>query len=540
MSDRIGISILIPIIIIALLTFAIFYLGQPAWTLSSPGLWTAVFLVGVVTTLFLGIYDYLRNDESGMFIVCLLITLGILVLFGILGLVSAPIFNGETYKNAIKIEERNFEEDFSDVQDEQFFDNLDLDTAIRLGNRVVGSIQNAAWYEVDREYNLIKYQDELYRLSPLNYGGLFKFNKAKYQGIPGYILVNVHTCEANFVENTIRYSPSGYFSMNLKRHLRGQYPSYVFDTSFLEIDEEGTPFWVTGVKRRNAGLFGARTVESFILTNAETGESTEYKIEDKPDWIDHVFSLSYLMEVAYWHYEYANGVVNPSKTGVYRTSYTYRVRATDEHPDVNFYGYNSFVDNDGTICVFTGITPANGAEANTGFLTVNTATGEFKYYPVAGAEESSAQDVAEGLVQNLGYEATYPIVTNVGGEPTYLMSLKDKSGLIQRTAMVNLKNYAIAVVGNEFHDTTKAYLAKLSGEGSESVNNSSDVLSITGTIEKIYQAEIEGTTYRYYLIDGELYKAAITINEKQLLLTEGDTVEITYRPGDINDIVNFK
>ena len=35
---------------------------------------------------------------------------------------------------------------------------VDMETAERLGDRTVGSIKNSAWYEVDNEYNLIKYK----------------------------------------------------------------------------------------------------------------------------------------------------------------------------------------------------------------------------------------------------------------------------------------------------------------------------------------------------------------------------------------------
>ena len=35
---------------------------------------------------------------------------------------------------------------------------------------------------------------------------------------------------------------------------------------------------------------------------------------------------------------------------------------------------------------------------------------------------------AEGQVQNLGYQATFPILLNISGEPTYFMALKDDCG----------------------------------------------------------------------------------------------------------------
>ena len=60
---------------------------------------------------------------------------------------------------------------------------------------------------------------------------------------------------------------------------------------------------------------------------------------------------------------------------------------------------------DGSIWFYTGITPANKAETNVGFLLLNPRTGLMRFYDLtgenddtAGAEESSAQKAAEGLV----------------------------------------------------------------------------------------------------------------------------------------------
>ena len=70
---------------------------------------------------------------------------------------------------------------------------------------------------------------------------------------------------------------------------------------------------------------------------------------------------------------------------------------------------------------------------------MNQRTMETRYYSIAGAEEFSAMDSAEGQVQNLGYEATFPLLLNVANEPTYFMALKDNAGLVKKYAMVNIR-----------------------------------------------------------------------------------------------------
>ena len=56
-------------------------------------------------------------------------------------------------------------------------------------------------------------------------------------------------------------------------------------------------------------------------------------------------------------------------------------------------------------------------------VLVNMRTKEARYYIVSGATEYSAMDSAEGQVQNLAYKATFPVLLNIGGQPTYLVSL---------------------------------------------------------------------------------------------------------------------
>lgn len=87
--------------------------------------------------------------------------------------------------------------------------------------------------------------------------------------------------------------------------------------------------------------------------------------------------------------------------------------------------------------LYTGITSVVGDQSNIGFILVNQRTKEAKYYAIAGAEEYSAMHSAQGAVQQYGYQATFPLLLNVSGQPTYFMALKDSSSLVKMYAMVN-------------------------------------------------------------------------------------------------------
>lgn len=543
-------------IALAIICSVVYYLWLPAVNLASAGFWFFLLLCVVCLAISLTCFLYDIIDEDVKFI-----WLGVaafVVVFIILGFISSMIFHSRKARDVADIttSEKTISEAFPDLTQKENLESLplvDLDTAKMLGDKKIAGIDHASWYDVDDEYNLITYQGKYYRLSSINYGGLFKYNKAKDAGIPGYVLVEVTpkngivTQEATLVtlDQPIRYSPSAYWSYDLYRHLRGQYPTYIFDDSYLEIDENGTPYWVTGVKRRTAGVFGVKTITSFILTSAQTGESKEYQISEAPDWIDYVFSLQYLMQIAEWHYGYINGFWNEScsKTNVWRTSYFYRSSHnksdTEAGKFANFYGYSSIVDGDGQVLLYTGLTAANNAESNLGWLTIDTSTGKMVQYNVIGAEESSAQAAVEQLVQAQRYEATFPLPANIGGYPSYIMCLKGKAGLTQGYGICNMDNYSIAVEADTLDQAIYQYLKKLGNDipnpqfiATPTDSNEYEVITQSGIIEAIYTAEIDGTTQFYYVIDGKFYRAAITINQHQITYKVGDQVTFNYRSSD--------
>ena len=515
----------------------IYMLMLPAMNLRAGSLYGYILLVGIAGTITFVARDFLGDEfgEGPSTAIIGIATGVVLVICIILWIVNGALVTSKTLQKIPEVNEGNFAEDYVEISaDPAEAFTLDLDSARRLGDRTIGNIENASWYEVNNEFNLIIYKGVKYRLSPLEYGGLFKYFKAKGHGIPGYVLVNDDTLEATFVktENPIIYSPSAYFGKNLKRHLRMQFPTYTFEYSNFEIDDEGVGYWVTGVTEPHASLYAGRVIEKVIVTDAYSGESTVYGISDVPEWIDHVYDLDYLMNLAKWHYSYVNGFWNTvfSETGIYKTSYEYRSQRDDKDDDTaNFFGYNSFVNKAGQVVYVSGLTPANKSESNKGFITMNTRTGEFIYYDAEGAEESSAQAACESKRQNYGYKATYPVFVNVGGQPTYMMALKDKAGIIQAYGFVNLKNYSITIVDENIEVALMKYKEAIGMEVEEVVVDSDTAKVATGTIQEIFTQTMNGMTYYYYVVDGELYKASATVNELQFLYKVGDEIELKYQ-----------
>lgn len=195
--------------------------------------------------------------------------------------------------------------------------------------------------------------------------------------------------------------------------------------------------------------------------------------------------------------------------------------------------------------MYTGITSASSDQSNIGFLLSNQRTKETTYYPAPGAIESSAQRSAEGIVQDLGYTATFPLLLNIGGQPTYFMSLKDSSQLVKMYAMVNVSQYQIVAQGTTVAACESDYIAQLQQRNipvtSDSAQDILEKTNVEGTIAEIRTAVLDGDSWYYVRLDGAdtFYAMAASKDRNVVILNVGDAVSIQISPEDSgNAIVN--
>lgn len=527
-------SILYPIIGVAALiaAFIYYYITLPAINIHSSGFW--FFLLGAVAVVMV-IY-VLRKAGKEIFTFGVasmhfslkdypavkwlgILFLLLLVVYGIGTLLSSPVINAKQYQQLMTVETRNFAEDIEEA-DYRSIPLLDKDSAALLGDRKMGSLVDmVSQFEVADDYTQINYNNVPVRVTPLVYASPIKWLTNQRNGIPAYIRIDMTTqdTECVMLEEGIKYSKSEYFNRNLYRHIRFRFPTYIFgDQLFFEIDDNGVPYWVCPVKKFNIGLFGGETVGRVVLVNAVTGECTDYAVEDVPTWIDKVYSAELLMQLYDYYGMYQHGFFN-SILGQRDCLVT-----TD--------GYN-YLALDDDVWVYTGITSVNGDQSNVGFVLMNQRTMETRYYEVEGATELSAMSSAEGQVQNLGYRASFPLLLNIAGEPTYFMALKDDAGLVKKYAMVNVQKYQWVAIGDTIEECEKDYKDLLSTNGIVS-QSQGGTLEISGVIELIAPVVIEGSTHYYIGITGSDELFDVDVSDEGLYgivrYKEGDRISLVY------------
>jgi hypothetical protein len=504
-----------------------FYLEIPALNPKAPAFWLFLVLMLVVYMVVTLIQNGARKGDGVGEVIeqtkrcCKIpaVLLGVIAAIVVIGsLMSCVLFRADAYSKLLTIIPGDFAEEVTEVSWDQI-PMLDKDSANTLANRKLGELSDlVSQFEVDEESAQINYQEAPVRVTYLNYGDIIKWWKNRSSGIPAYMITDMRTQEVTVVrlEEGIHYSPSEYFNHYIDRYLRLRYPTAIFGDVNFEIDEEGTPYWVASVEDRTIGLFGGTDVIGAVLVNAVTGECEYYSIGDVPSWTDRVYSADLLVTQYDYYGQYHNGFLN-SIFG--QTDCT-----------VTTEGYN-YIAMDDDVWLYTGITSVGGDESNVGFILVNQRTKEAGYYSCAGANEYSGMDSAEGAVQQYSYEATFPLLLNISGEPTYFMALKDASQLVKMYAMVNVQQYQVVAIGATVEACLSNYQSllvenKLVEQVTEPVKETE---TVQGTIEEIRSAVMDGDTVYFIRLEGSdiYYTISASTEPLAVILNVGDRVSIT-------------
>lgn len=456
---------------------------------------------------------------------------GLALITGILVISGSPLFHAKRYASILKIEEYQFTEDMVPADNLSQIALMDTDSAVLLGDREIGTLSEVvSQFDLSTEYSQIDLNGVPVKVSALDYAGFFKYMGNRQSGVPGYVKVDPVGQKAEYVKlsSGMKYVPSAFFGKDLTRHIRRCFPTKIFGNTHFEVDEEGNPFYIASVYEYTISLFRGETVCGVIVCDPISGECQYYDTDAIPKWVDNAFDGDLLAEQYNWYGKYNNGFWNSvfAKKGCKKCTETVVYEEEEEEetstPD---YGY---VAKDGDIWIYTGVTSVNDDASNIGFILVNERTSEAHYFGIAGADENSAMAAAEGEVQEKSYQASFPSLINVDGEPTYVMVLKDASGIVKLYAMVNVESYNIVTTAAKLDDCFRQYRAKLGIEAEDKTEEAEpeEKTPVEFTAAALRYIDVDGNTWVYLTsTEGVIYKQPFAENEKLLLIKEGETLK---------------
>lgn len=482
----------------------VYFTFQPAINIHSIGFYFFLF-VAIVPFFVLG-----YNLKNGVFSTnnkrISIILILFVVFFLIFSSIGTPYLGGlNSYMRRISIPNSSSISDM-DLFNENQVQIIDRQVSTSLADRVFGEMgsQIVSQYQISDNYAQCVVNGRMYRITPVEYGGVIKWLSTKSDGTPGYISVDVNDGTTIFhkVEEGLKVTQNSLLLTNLNLKLRLKYPTKIFGLTKFEVDDNWNPYWVTEVVTYSF-VSKAEDVEGIIVTNPINGESNYYSLNEIPSWVDNVYNPSLICDQYNVYSKYKNGLFNFAQKGVTST--------TDDY---------AYLQKDGHLWIYTGITSIGNDESNVGYIYVDLQDKDVIYVESAGAEEYSAKASAEGALQEKRYTAVFPTMVNVEGEETYFMGLKDNAGLIKAYAFVSYKNYQKVGVGATIQEAIKNYTGK-----NVVTNAATDEKEIV--VANIQNAVVDGyTIYFIQTTENEFYSCSIEISSKLPFISIGDTLEV--------------
>lgn len=525
---------LLSLLITAVVGFVYFYVTLPALNLHDSQFYSFLILLCIIYTVcvFLlsgGMHrdvvttpkEKVRSWFSFVKSRCLpvLVVLIALLAAAVVGnVLSLPLLRATAYRDLLSVDNGDFTHDVTQISFSEI-PTLDRTSAEYLGDRQMGTLSDmVSQFEYSGDSTQINYQGRPVRVAPIAYADLFKWLTNRSSGLPAYVVVDMVTQEATVVRLTegMKYSFSEPLNRNIYRHLRFHYPTMMFSTPEFEIDESGHPWWIAPRVVKTIGLFGGTDIKGAVLVDAVTGES-QY-CEEVPTWVDTLYVPELIME----QYDYHGTLVHGFLNSIFGQRDVTKTTA----------GYNYIAMND-DVYVYTGVTSANADQSNLGFLLCNMRTKETHFYTAPGATEEAAKLSAMGVVQDLGYVATFPLLLNIADQPTYFIPLKDATDLVKSYAMVNVAQYQIVATGNTVSACEQAYIKMLNEKGLTQ-QEQLPINQVQGNVAELRSAVLEGNTYYFIRLEGSdlFYSISAAQSREAVTLNVGDQVALDYTPAE--------
>lgn len=215
-------------------------------------------------------------------------------------IISSKMVRSEDYVSSVEVQEANITalETSPDHVRKVTLDMAYASVTSLIGQKVDG-VQLSSQYQVNLDAASVQeVNNELVWVLPLDYSGFSKW--VKQDSIPGYLVVSATDPLQKpklVLGKKIKISQNGFFGDGVSRvaWFRSGFKS---TEEHFEIDDKGNGYWISPVIKPSIG-FSLDTVNSVLVINAETKESTQMSIKDtmkKYPWIDRIWTEAIIQE----------------------------------------------------------------------------------------------------------------------------------------------------------------------------------------------------------------------------------------------------
>lgn len=410
-------------------------------------------------------------------------------------------------------------------------------TVLNRVRKSVSDIPNSQYYDTPDSVQAQYYKGKPVYVVPLNYDGFWAMHRAKE--IPGYFIVDATNQNASpkFVKKPYIYAKSAYFGKDVDRQIYRNNPEWLtMSDPQLEIDDNGTPYWVQTVYRSEAFSHRVNYEKLHVVVmNAQTGKQKTYPLNRLPKFVDEGITSDAAAHMNKFFGKYKYGFWNWSKTGV--------VEPTNNGPED---GVTSIFNRDGSISYFTDFTnPNSKADSAMGYSMINARTGKLTYYSANGIMDSTgAKENADQNYKAQQWKAKMPVLYNINGRPTWVMTILDTSNAIRGYYYLDGQDQSIYGSGSNPTSALDDFRQALVNSGGTTKNTpGSKSKVVKGTVDRMVVVSSKNKVMFTLQGSNTVYTVNTNDYDKANLVRPGDNLSFkasVVKGQSIGNISEFK
>lgn len=395
-------------------------------------------------------------------------------------------------------------------------------------NKAMSAVPNTSYYKLGALQTQVVKGKTVY-IAPVEFDGFWRWQRAKQS--PGYFMIDATNvnAEPHFIKQSMKYTPSAYLFEDAQRVIYNRFPGWVQEGQpQLEIKDSGEPYFIQTVYKAR-GVSSRINYKSLhvVVLNAKTGDTKLYSAAGAPKFINESIASSTAAEMNEIFGWYGNGYFNAhfNKTGV-----------KDPNSNGTEDGVTPVVDKHGDISYFNDFTsPKTSADSTMGYSMINARTGTLTYYTgknIGVMDSDGAKKIAEKEYVAQKWSATMPIMYNIDGTPTWVVSLLDSTGAFRSYAYIKAADQSVkayATTATQALDQYRVQLATVGSTASSTTN--SKTIKLKGTVERVVVIPNGDNQNVLFAVKGNdtLWTVGTADYPKAVLMKAGDQVKLTGR-----------
>lgn len=410
------------------------------------------------------------------------------------------------------------------------------DTAKRKMQQKFSVIPNSNMYSLGGITAQV-YQGKYVYVATVEFNGFWRW--LKNRDVPGYFVISATDVDAQpeFIQKPLKYSPSAYLNYDAARRIYAAFPTYASTGALnLELDEHGNPYYIQTLYKEY-GVSGRMHFNEFktAVLNATTGQVKLYAANKAPKFVDAPITSAAATDMNEYFGRYGKGWWNQTSFGAKRG-----VKIPTNNGIYEGGKLTPLLDTKGQLMYFTDFTSGNSEQDSAlGYSLINARTGKLTYYRDANSgimDSDGAISIADKIYPEKKWEAKMPILYNIDGVPTWIISLLDSKGIFKKYVYINAIDNDIVIDGDSAQEALDGYRNELATKGSN--NRSTDPTQMKEITGKVYRtATVSDTkqTIVSFVLAGRptVFSVNIANAPDALFLQTGD--EVSFKADVLDD-----